>query len=145
MQQIGFVGLKDVIRDLRKAEGNLPRQIRLLLNEIGEEILVPEIRSRMSGLIKRDAGHGLLRSVRAISTQTSGRVQVGYPRSVEHAGWWEFGGDTHSPRGGVVRERVPGGRTVYPTWSAKSGDVRRAMEGVVNQIASMIDGQSGNG
>lgn len=136
---IQIVGLKEFVRDVRRADAGLPKELRLLMNRVGQEILEPEIERRMVSLIKKSQGHGLVPSVRSRSTQREGRVMAGFARSVEYAGWWEFGGSTHSPRGNTMRERVPGGRTMYPTLRDRMPQIALAMEDVLNQIVHLID------
>jgi len=139
---VAVTGLNEFLRDLRAADSALPKEVRSLLNEIGQGIMEPEIERRMSALIKNSKGNGLLASVRSRSTQREGRVLAGYGSRVPHAGWWEFGGTTRSPRGNTFRERVPGGRTMYPALADKENEIQRAAEEALNRLVRLLGGEA---
>lgn len=108
-----------------------------MLNTVGEHAVIPQVKTLMAA---KKGGYwtGKLEgTLRARSTQREGRVILGNA-STPYAGWWEFGGDTHSPRGGVVRAHEPEGRTMYPAVDAATPQIIVEMETVVDLLAALI-------
>lgn len=117
--KIRTTGLKEFRASLKQLDADLPKQIRLVLNDAAAVVLdyaKPRIPSR-SGKARG--------SVNARSTQTSVRVTVGGSRAPYYP-WLDFGGKT-GIGGSVVRPFYKKGRYLYPALEVKRDDVEKAM------------------
>lgn len=132
---------------MRAAGRELPRLIKVELDKIGREILVPLIVSKMEKAFvlplgdKRDHQHRsgkLLKSVRAVSQQRYGIVKEGVA-ATPYAGWWEFGGSTHSSRGNPDREFEHEGRTMYPSLHEARPVIQRESEFAMERLRAKIE------
>lgn len=102
-------GLKEFNRDLKKLDRDLPKALRVALND-GADLVVSTARPKFPKRRGRAR-----RSVKAKSTRTKVRVSVG-GKSAPHAPWLDFGGRVG--RNGSITRRWTGkeGRYVYPTY-----------------------------
>lgn len=140
---IHVTGLREFRRDLRLAEASLPKELKRAFDEIGREILIPEILVRFDAALSdkprnRARRSGKLRSsIRAVSKQEEGRILEGKAAS-PYAGWWEFGGSTKRRDGGVLRRILPEGRSLYPALEAKQAEIHEACENAMNEISDVL-------
>lgn len=106
--QVGIHGLNEFRRRLRTADQELPRQLRIAMNDAAELVVDGSRR-----LMPAKSGQAR-KSVRKASTQTSARVRLGSNRA-PYAAWLDFGG--HVGRNGAVyRQFRKNGRYVYVTY-----------------------------
>ena len=121
-------GLKELNRALKMANAELPKQMRLALNEAADLIVqgaVPNIPTR-TGRARR--------SVRAASTRTLSRVAGGSNR-VPYYPWLDFGGRVGRARG-VDRQFRKRGRYIYKAYfrAKESGEFEGVLEEAVRRV-----------
>ena len=136
-QAVHIDGLKQFQRDLRAADRDLPKELKRGFDTIGRDILVPEIVRRMSAVLVDKSRRRLLDSVRAVSQQREGRILEG-KAATPHAGWWEFGGSTKRKRGGVNRNFIADGRTLYPSLGAKRDEIADECESLIDRLTAQL-------
>lgn len=130
-------GLAEFARNLRKLDSDLPKALRVALNEAADLVVgeaVPHI-PRRSGRAAR--------SVKPRSTRTAVRV-VGGSNRVPYYAWLDFGGRV-GRRKSVSRPFHREGRYIYKAYfklreSGEFGDVlTRALLGVAEQAGVVVD------
>lgn len=135
--EIKIEGLAAFSRNLRKLDADLPKALRIALNEAAQVVVdfaVPRIPKR-SGRAAR--------SVKPRSTRTAVRVGAGGSR-VPYFAWLDFGGRVGRKRA-VQRPFYKEGRYLYKGYFAKrdSGEfedvLTRALLGVARQAGVVID------
>lgn len=102
---ISITGLRKFSRDLKKLDSDLPKALRLALNEAAD-VVVSDARPRVpsrSGRAKR--------SIKARSTRTAVRVSGGGSRAPYYP-WLDFGGRV-GPGGSIRRPFIKDGRYIY--------------------------------
>lgn len=143
-------GLVEFQRALREADKALPRELKRAMDTIATKILLPLILAKMEAEFvlplgdKKDHRHrsGKLRaSVRAVSQQRAGIVKEGVA-ATPYAGWWEFGGSTHSSRGMTERKFVHEGRTLYPSLYESTPAIALEMDRVLGELHLLLDSYS---
>lgn len=105
-------------------------------------MIADETRERMDSQFvtpRADRSGRLLASVRAKGSPTEINVTIGGP-DVRYAGWWEFGGDTNSPRGNTQREFIKSGRSLYPAAAYKREEIDALMQAVMEKIERICGG-----
>lgn len=136
--KVQVVNLRELRSGLRAADAALPRELKKAFDEIGD-IIVDEAEDLMEQEFVLPAAErtGKLKdSLRSRSTQKEGRVLSGFKR-VPYAGWWEFGGSSKSPRGGI-RPRREAGRAMYPALVSKRDEVRAEAVKVLERFKRRI-------
>lgn len=146
--KIEMTGLRELQARLREADRALPREIRLGLNEIVNVIMLPAIHAKMQAqfvlpLGKKKPGgkarSGKLASrTRGTSQQRLGQITEG-SAAQPYAGWWEFGGTTHSSRGMTQRTFIHEGRTLYPTLAEKTPEIKLAAVAMMDRLAALVE------
>lgn len=141
-------GIKELQRALRTADKMLPRELKRGMDVIAREILLPVIASKMEAAFVLPLGDKkgthkfrsgkLLESLRAVSQQRAGIVKEGVA-STPYAGWWEFGGTTHTSRGSGEREFIHEGRTMYPALHETGPAIEAEMEHVMSALRRIIE------
>ena len=128
-------GLAKFSRDLKKLDADLPKALRIALNEAAQVVVdyaVPRIPKR-SGRAAR--------SVKARSTRTAVRV-VGGGRSAPYYPWLDFGGRVGRNRS-VARPFYSDGRYIYDGYFKKRDEfgevLTRALLGVAAQAGVVVD------
>lgn len=128
--EIKVEGLKEFSKALKQADKELPKQLRIALNDV-------------SGLVVDDAVPGVpkrsgraARSLKAQSTRTKARVAGGGGR-VPYYPWLDFGGSV-GPGGGVKRQFRKRGRYLYKSYFKlrDSGEFTKALELALSKVAS---------
>lgn len=147
--KIELSGLRELQARLREADAALPREIRLGLNEIVNVIMLPRIREKMEREFvlpigkKKPSGKfrsgKLAQRTRGTSQQRLGQITEG-SAAQPYAGWWEFGGTTHSSRGFTDRTFIHEGRTLYPTLAEATPEIRLAATAMMDRLAAIVDG-----
>jgi hypothetical protein len=127
-EPIRIVGLKEFQRALRDMDRNLPKQIRVVLNEATALVIdwaVPRMPSR-TGRARA--------SVKARSSQREARVAIGGNRA-PWVPWLDFGGQGRVAGRPAARPFIRKGRYLYPGLEAKSDDVTAVMEKGLAELA----------
>lgn len=117
-------GLREFQRALRRADKDMPKQLRHEWNDIAEDVAA-EARSRVpvrSGALRE--------SIRPQSQQRYGQVVMGRA-AVPYAGWIEFGG-----RRPHERDFVKAGRYLFPVADEMEQEIRRRSERMVDKLAT---------
>lgn len=126
-EPIQIRGLKEFSRNLRKLDRELPKGLRIALNEAAQVVVdyaVPRI-PRRSGRAAR--------SVKARSTRTAVRVSGGGNR-VPYYPWLDFGGRVGRKRS-VNRPFKKDGRYIYAGFHAKRKEFATVLERALLKVA----------
>lgn len=102
-------GLREFVRDIKKLDSELPKVLRVALNEAAD-VVVREARPR----VPRRSGRAAA-SLKAKSTRTQVRVSAGGNR-VPYYPWLEFGGRVGRKRG-IKRPFLKGGRYLFDAYA----------------------------
>lgn len=130
-------GLAQFSRNLKKLDSDLPKAVRLALNQSARLVVVGA-----QGRVPSDSGRAR-RSIRAASTRTEVRVRAGGARAPYYP-WLDFGGRV-GPRRSVSRPFLKDGRYLYFTYfkvkaSGEFGDVlTKSLLGVVEGAGIEVD------
>lgn len=124
---IKVVGLNEFRKGLRTLDRDLPKGVRLALNEAAETLI-----AAAKPKIPRRSGAAAV-SLRAQSTQSAARVAVGGPKAPYYP-WLDFGGRTGRRRS-VVRPFYKSGRYIYPTLADEGDKIRAAMLKALTKLA----------
>lgn len=130
-------GLAEFQRSLRKLDSDLPKVLRIALNEAAD-LVVGEARSR----VPRRSGRAQA-SIKAASTRTAVRVRAGGNRAPYYP-WLDFGGRV-GPRKSVRRPFLKDGRYIYDGYFKlkASGEfeqvLTKALLGVAAQAGVVVD------
>jgi hypothetical protein len=126
-EPIRVEGLKEFSRNLKKLDGDLPKALRIALNEAAD-IVVSGARSR----IPRRTGRASA-SVKARSTRTASRV-VGGSNRVPYYPWLDFGGRVGKGKS-VRRPFLKEGRYIYASYFANSDEFAKVLEEALLDVA----------
>lgn len=124
---IKITGLKEFSRALRKMDNDLPKGLRLALNEAGE-IVVEWARPRVPRRSGKAAG-----SIKAKSTRTMARVS-GYGAKVPYGPWLDFGGSV-GRRNSVKRPYISEGRYIYPGYAENFDEINDKLRDALLKVA----------
>ncbi len=126
-QPIKITGLKEFSRNLRKMDKDLPKALRLALNDAGE-IIVEWARPRVPKRSGRAAG-----SIKSKSTRTLARVSA-YGNRVPYGPWLDFGGAV-GRRNSVKRPYIAEGRYIYPGLTANQDQINKVLRDALLDVA----------
>lgn len=115
-EAISIRGLQEFVRALRKVNTDLPKELRVALNQ-GADLVVEWARPRVPSRSGRAR-----RSLRVSSTRTAARVTGGGAR-VPWYPWLDFGGRVGRKRS-VHRAFLPSGRYIFPGYAARQDEVQ---------------------
>lgn len=128
-------GLAQFTRDLKKIEADLPKAVRLALND-AMGIVVDYGKARIPKRTGRAAA-----TIRAQSTRTEARVTEGGKRAA-YVPWLDFGGRV-GRRKAVKRPFISDGRFLFPALHDRGEQIQAAVEaallGVVEQAGIEVD------
>jgi hypothetical protein len=125
---IRIAGIKEFQKALREVDRDLPKQLRLTLNEAAGVVIdwaVPRV-PRLTG---RAAA-----SVKAKSSQRESRVAIG-GRRAPYMPWLDFGGEGKIKGRPAARPFIRKGRFLYAGLDATHEDVTKIMERGLNDLA----------
>lgn len=120
-------GLREFVRNLKKIDNDLPKALRVSLNDAGQ-VVVDRARARVPSRTGRAR-----RSVRARSTRTAVRI-VGGGARVSYYPWLDFGGTIRPHRHPIKRPFMKEGRYIYRAYfdlREKGEFQRRLVEALV--------------
>lgn len=106
-ETVRITGLRELNAALKRADEDLPKQVRVALNAASED-LVSQTRSRVPKKSGRAA-----RSYKTAATRTAARVRVG-GRTARYVPWLEFGGEGRRSGRPSKRPFIREGRYLYP-------------------------------
>ena len=136
-EAIRIDGLAEFSRSLRKLDAELPKALRIALNQ-GSDLVIGAARPHIPSRSGRARG-----SLKARSTRTAVRVSEGGPRA-SYVPWLDFGGKV-GRRKSVRRPFLKEGRYLYAAYFAKvrSGAFEQVMTdallGVVRQAGLGVE------
>jgi hypothetical protein len=122
-------GLKEFGRDLKKIDSDLPKMIRLALNE-SADLVVARVKPQFPHKTGRAA-----KTIKAASTKSAVRVAMGSKR-VPYPAWLDFGGSVGRNQS-VKRAYKKDGRFMYPTYRKlrDSGEFEKVMTEALADVA----------
>lgn len=124
---IAVAGLKEFGKSLRKLDSDLPKGIRIALND-AVTLVIDYARPRVPKRTGRAAA-----SLKAKSTRTKARLSMG-GRRAPYMPWLDFGGKT-GPKRSVVRPFLKEGRYVYKGLAERRDEITEVMERSILDIA----------
>ncbi|MEZ5411030.1 MAG: HK97 gp10 family phage protein [Acidimicrobiales bacterium] len=130
IEPIKIDGLKQFGRDLKKLDNDLPKAVRLALNQAAD-VIVAEAKPRVPYKTGKAQG-----SIKAKSTRTKVRVSGGGKRA-PHYPWLDFGGRVGKSKS-VVRPFKKEGRYIYAAYFEKkqSGEFADVLSTALIQVAN---------
>lgn len=129
--EIQVIGLREFIRGSHSAEAAAPREVDRAIKTLVASSITPSLQSGLRSQIRRGSGR-LAGSVQASGNEA--RI------TAVHAGWWVYGGSTHSPRGNTMRTRVPRGRVVGDVVRGAGSAIFVQSEDAIARIADIAEG-----
>jgi hypothetical protein len=122
-------GLAEFAKGLRKIDGELPKMLRLAMNEAADLVVA----GARPGVPKRSGRAA--RSIRAASTRTAVRVSEGGPRA-PYMPWLDYGGRV-GRKHATIRPFIKNGRFVYPAYFKlrDSGKIQEILERSITDVA----------
>ena len=123
--EVRITGLRDFQRGLKEMDSDLPKALRLGLNDAAD-IIVSDARPRIPRRSGRAKG-----SVKARSTQKAARV-VGGGNRAPYYPWLDFGGQIPS---GPRRPFLKDGRYIYNAYFRNRGEFRELLEENLVKVA----------
>lgn len=127
-EAIRIDGLREFQKTLRQMDAELPRRLRLILNDAAK-IVIDYAQPR----IPRDTGRAA-GSIKARSSQRTSAVAIGGRRAPYYP-WLDFGGQGRVHGRPGRRPFLREGRYLYPALRVKRDDVQRAMAEGLDQLA----------
>lgn len=136
MAQVHISGLRDLQKKLRRADKELPKQVRDIMLKAAEPIAT-EVRGKIP--VGPPKGGHTKSDVKVGATQRGAYLRWGR-KNRPYAGWLEFGGTishhgprhAHSTKHRIVRARRPEGYYVYPT-------VKKRAPKIAQKVSMEID------
>lgn len=126
--KLQVAGIGDLRKGLRGIDKDLPKGVRLALNQVADVVVTaakPGIPSR-TGAAKA--------SLKAASTQTAAKISAGGTRAPYYP-WLDFGGAVG--RGKKTRRQyIQGGRYIFPAVANNQDEIQRVMEKVMKQLGA---------
>jgi hypothetical protein len=128
-EAIRIDGLAQFSRNLKKLDGDLPKALRIALNDAAN-LVVDDARPDIPRRTGRAAA-----SLKAASTRTSVRIRGGGNRAPRYP-WLDFGGRVGRDRS-VVRPFIKEGRYVYPAYfrHRDSGHIQQVLSRALVDVA----------
>lgn len=128
-EPIRIEGLAEFSRNLRKLDSDLPKALRVAMNQAAD-LVISDARPR----VPRKTGKAQA-SLKARSTRTAVRIQAGGPRAPWYP-WLDFGGRV-GRRKSVRRAFLKEGRYLYPAYfrSRDSGAFQRVLTEALLDVA----------
>lgn len=126
--KIQITGLREFQASLRKMDADLPKQLRLALNE-ASGLVVDYASAHMPTVTGRGRA-----SLKAQSSQREARVALGGARA-PYAPWLDFGGEGRIKGRPAPRPFIKDGRYVYQGLRVKRDDVTKIMTEALTRLA----------
>lgn len=120
-------GLREFQAALRRMDGKLPRELRLVLNEAGQIVV-----RTAEPMVPHRSGAAAA-SIKMASSQREARIKAGSAR-VPYYGWLDFGGAVGRNRS-VKRPFIKQGRYLYPAFRRNEGQVLAEMQDGLTRLA----------
>lgn len=125
---IEVAGLRELQAALKRVDVELPRQLRLILNQ-ASDLVIDYARPRMPSKTGRARA-----SLKPRSSQREARVALGGSKA-PYAAWLDFGGEGKRKGRPPKRPFIREGRYVYAGLAAKRADITEVMSTGLDKIA----------
>lgn len=125
--RIEVTGLREFQRELRKMDSDLPKQVRIALNQASQLVI-----DKATPLIPRRTGRAA-NSLKVRSSQREARIAAGGKRAPYYP-WLDFGGKV-GKRKSVDRPFYKEGRYIYPTLRKNREHVIEIMQTALSDLA----------
>jgi hypothetical protein len=119
--KIEITGLRELQRSLKQMDADLPKQIRLILND-ASQVIIDYARPRFPTRTGKAVG-----SLKARSSQRAVRIAFGGKRA-PYAPWLDFGGQGRHKGRPALRPFIREGRYLYPGLRVKRDEITQIME-----------------
>jgi hypothetical protein len=126
IEPIPIEGLRDLVRQLRRVDADLPKAMRLAANEAAQ-VVVDEAQRH----VPRRSGKAA-KSIKARSTRTAARVDSGGNRA-PYMPWLDYGGAV-GKNDSAKRPFIADGRYVYPAFRSKRQQVEDTYRAALDRI-----------
>lgn len=126
--RVTVTGLREFQTALRRMDRELPKTLRVGLNQIAE-LVVTKARPLVAKRSGRAAG-----SLRVGSSQREARVRAGGARA-RYYPWLDFGGRVGKQRQ-IYRQFIREGRYIYPTVERYRADIEKLAADVMIKVAT---------
>lgn len=126
--KITITGIREFQKALRAADANLPKQMRLVLNEAGK-LIVDYDQAHMPNRTGRARG-----SVKVRSSQRAARVAVGGSKA-PYVPWLDFGGEGRRKGRPPARPFLKAGRYTYVGLKIHRDDITEVMSAGLTELA----------
>lgn len=126
IEPIPIEGLRDLVRQLRQVDADLPKAMRLAANEAAQ-VVVDEAQRH----VPRRSGKAA-KSIKARSTRTAARVDSGGNRA-PYMPWLDYGGAV-GKNDSAKRPFIADGRYVYPAFRSKRQQVEDTYRAALDRI-----------
>jgi hypothetical protein len=127
--KITISGLKEFQASLRAMDADLPKQLRLVLNEAAG-VVIDYARPRIPSKTGKARA-----SLKARSSQREARVAIGGNRAA-YVPWLDFGGEGKRPGRPPARPFIRSGRYVYKALEVKRADITDIMTAGLTELAT---------
>jgi hypothetical protein len=127
-EKIQITGLRELQAALKRMDADLPKQLRLALNQASEEVI-----DYAEPRFPKKTG-AAARSLRARSTQRAARVGLG-GRKAPYAPWLDFGGQGRIKGRPSPRPFLKDGRYVYKGLSERRPRIIEIMSDAIAELA----------
>lgn len=127
--KIQITGLREFQRALKQMDADLPKQLRVALNE-ASGLVIDYAQPRMPSVTGRARA-----SLKARSSQRAARVGMG-GRRAPYAPWLDFGGEGRKKGRPAPRTFIKEGRYVYAGLRVKRDEITQVMAAALTQLAT---------
>lgn len=125
--RIEVIGLREFQASLRKMDADLPKQLRLALNQAAQLV----IDTARPGIPRRSGAAAA--SLKARSSQREARVAAG-GRKAPYYPWLDFGGKV-GQHNGTARPFFTEGRYIYPALRKNRDEITKVMQVAITDLA----------
>jgi hypothetical protein len=126
--RIEVTGLREFQKQLRSMDANLPKQLRVALNQAADEVI-----GYAEARFPRRTGAAAA-SLKARSSQREARVALG-GRRAPYAPWLDFGGEGRVKGRPAPRPFIKSGRYVYKGLEVKRDRITEILAAALTQLA----------
>lgn len=127
IERINVTGIKEFQKALRRMDSDLPKQLRVALNEASQLVI-----DKAKAEVPRRTGKAAA-SLKVRSSQREARIAAG-GRKAPYYPWLDFGGKTGINRS-VDRPFYTEGRYIYPSLRKNRDEITKVLETAITDLA----------
>lgn len=128
MADVAIQGLSELKSALRELEGKVPKELAAGMKAIALEI-VPKVQAKMPFRLGNAR-----KAVKASGTQRGASIKIGGDKAL-YGPWLDFGGAV-GRRKSIKRPFIQTGRYLYPTIAEEHGATIKAVDKLVEELAT---------